>query len=134
MGWTSLIDPVSTLLDKFIPDKDEANRLAYEINTLAEKNAQALALGQIDVNKKAAQHKSLFVAGGRPAAVWVCVVAMAFNFILLPVALMALTIADIDTTGLAALDISQMMPILLGLLGLGGMRSFEKAKGVAREQ
>lgn len=129
-----LIAPVSDLLGKFVADKDQRERLAHEIATMAERQAHEQALAQMDVNRQSAAHKSLFVAGGRPAAIWVCVAGMAFNFVLLPVALMGLTVAGVDTTGLDPLDMSGMMPILLGLLGLGGLRSFEKTKGVAREQ
>ena len=60
---TSLIGPVTGLLDKFVEDKDAKNALAHEIATMSEKHAQELAKGQLDVNKVEAAHKSLFVAG-----------------------------------------------------------------------
>lgn len=131
---TQLIAPVSELLGKFVADKDQRERLAHEIATLAERQAHEQALAQMDVNKQQAAHKSLFVAGGRPAAVWVCVLAMAFNFIILPVTLMGLAIAKVSVPELQPLDISEMMPVLLGLLGLGTMRSVDKRNNVAREQ
>lgn len=131
---TQLIAPVSELLGKFVADKDQRERLAHEIATLAERQAHEQALAQMDVNKQQAAHKSLFVAGGRPAAVWVCVLAMAFNFIILPVTLMGLAIAKVSVPELQPLDISEMMPVLLGLLGLGTMRSVDKRNKVAREQ
>lgn len=62
----ALIGPVSGLLDKFIEDKDQKNALAHEISTMAERHAQELAKGQLEVNKVEAAHKSLFVAGWRP--------------------------------------------------------------------
>lgn len=129
-----LISPVSDLLGKFVADKDQRERLAHEIATMAERQAHEQALAQMDVNKQQATHKSLFVAGGRPAAVWVCVVAMAFNFVILPATVMGLAIADISVSELQPLDISEMMPVLLGLLGLGTMRSVDKRNKVAREQ
>ena len=64
---TSLIDPVSNILDKFIEDKDQKARLAHEIATLAEKQAQEQVMGQLEINKAEAQHPSMFVAGwGHP--------------------------------------------------------------------
>jgi hypothetical protein len=58
----SLIGPVTGLLDKFIEDKDKKNQIAYELSTMAEKHAQELLKGQLEVNKTEAAHKSLFVA------------------------------------------------------------------------
>ena len=61
----ALIGPVTGLLDKFIPDADERNRLAHEIATMSERHAHELAKGQIEINKAEAAHKSIFVAGWR---------------------------------------------------------------------
>ena len=120
----ALIEPVAGLLGKFIPDKDQANRLAHEIATLAEKQANEQILAQLEVNKQEAAHKSLFVAGWRPGMGWVCVLGMLINFIVVPLSMGALE----------GLDLTEMMPVLLGMLGLGGMRSYEKKNGVAREK
>jgi len=128
-----LVGPVTSLLDKFIPDADERNKLAHEISTMAERHAQELAKAQIAVNKEEAKSSSLFVSGWRPAVGWVCVSGMAFNFICVPLGNFTLTLSSVDVL-LPALDLSQMMPVLMGMLGLGAMRSFEKAKGVARDK
>ena len=133
MNLTSLIAPVSGLLDKFIEDKDKKNALAHEIATMAEKHAQELAKAQIEVNKTEAAHKSLFVAGWRPAVGWVCVMGMASNFLVIPVANFALAMAS-STVIVPILDLTQMMPVLMGMLGLGAMRTMEKTKGVQREK
>lgn len=121
-----LVGPVTTLLDKVIPDKDEANKLAHEIATMAANFAHEEAKMQMEVNKTEAAHKSLFVAGWRPFVGWVCGIAMASNFILVPY------LAAVGMT-LTPLPLDTMMPVLLGMLGLGGMRSFEKSKKVSRE-
>ena len=68
-----LIGPVTGLLDKFIEDKDQKAKLAHEIATMSQKYAQEIALAQVEINKVEAAHKSLFVAGWRPAVGWVCV-------------------------------------------------------------
>lgn len=126
-----LIEPVSHLLDKFIPDADEKARLAHEIATLAERQAHEIAKAQIEVNKTEAGSSSLFVSGWRPAVGWVCVSGLGFNFLVVPLGNFYLSITDQQIL-IPTLDLSQMMPVLLGMLGLGAYRTFEKAKGVAR--
>lgn len=128
-----LIGPVSGLLDKFIEDKDKKNAIAFELSTMAERHAQELAKAQIAVNQKEAAHKSLFVAGWRPAVGWVCVLGMASNFMVIPLANFALALVE-STVVVPILDLTQMMPVLMGMLGLGAMRTMEKTKGVQRER
>jgi len=129
----SLAQPVSTILDKVIEDKDQKAALAHEIATLAEKQAQDQIMGQIDVNKTEAQHPSMFVAGWRPAVGWVCAIAMLFNFLLIPFINLGLDIAAMDIQ-LDLIDMETMMPVLFGMLGLGGMRTAEKIKKVERNK
>lgn len=129
----SLIGPVTGLLDKFIEDKDKKNQIAYELSTMAEKHAQELAKGQIEVNKAEAAHKSLFVAGWRPAIGWVCVLGMAGNFITIPITNMILELMGSGVT-VPLIPTAEMMPILMGMLGLGAMRTVEKTKNVQRER
>ena len=128
-----LIAPVTGLLDKFIEDKDKKNAIAFQLSTMAERHAQELAKAQIAVNQKEAAHKSLFVAGWRPAVGWVCVLGMASNFMVIPLANFALALAE-STVVVPILDLTQMMPVLMGMLGLGAMRTMEKTKGVQRER
>ena len=78
-----LIGPVSGLVSEFIEDKDERNRLAHEIATLAEKQHHAEVMAQVEVNKTEAAHKSLFVAGWRPAIGWICGLGMLSNLSLI---------------------------------------------------
>jgi len=126
-----LIAPVSTLLDKVIPDADERNRLAHEIATLAERQSHEIAKAQIAVNQKEAGHQSIFISGWRPSVGWVCCLGLASNYIFIPVANFVLVVSG-SAIVIPALDLSEMMPVLLGMLGLGGLRSWEKTKGVAR--
>ena len=128
-----LIAPVTGLLDKFIEDKDQKNALAHEIATMAQKHAQENAKAQIEVNKTEAGHRSLFVSGWRPAVGWVCCVGMASNFLVIPMANFALALAE-SSVIVPVLQLSEMMPVLLGMLGLGSMRSAEKFKGVQRDK
>lgn len=130
---TSLIDPVSNILDKFIEDKDQKARLAHEIATLADKQAQDQVMGQLEINKAEAQHPSMFVAGWRPAIGWVCALAMLFNYLLIPFINLGLEFGGIDIN-LDLIEMETMMPVLLGMLGLGGMRTAEKIKRVERNR
>lgn len=128
-----LIGPVTGLLDKFIEDKDKKNAIAHKIATMAQEHAQELSKAQIEVNKKEAEHKSLFVAGWRPAVGWVCCLGMASNFLVIPMANFALALSD-STIVIPLIALSEMMPVLLGMLGLGAMRTAEKVKGVQRDK
>lgn len=130
---TSLVDPVAGLLDKFIEDKDQKARLAHEIATLADKQAQEQVMGQLEINKAEAQHPSMFVAGWRPAIGWVCALAMLFNYLLIPFINLGLDVSGIDIQ-LDLIEMETMMPVLLGMLGLGGMRTAEKIKRVERNR
>lgn len=129
----SLIGPVTGLLDKFIEDKDQKNAIAFELSTMAEKHAQELAKGQLDVNKVEAAHKNLFVAGWRPAVGWVCCLGMAGNFLIIPLVNFALALSSSPIT-IPLIETSEMMPVLMGMLGLGAMRTVEKTKNVQRER
>jgi len=127
-----LIAPIAGLLDKYVEDKDQKNALAHEIATMSEKYAQENALAQMAVNKVEASSSSLFVSGWRPATGWCCVFAMAGNFIVTPFANFALGLAGMDIT-IPLVPLDTMMPVLLGMLGLGGLRTLEKTKGVHRK-
>jgi hypothetical protein len=129
----TLIGPITGLLDKFIEDKDQKNALAYELSTMAERHAQELSKAQLEVNKQEAAHKSLFVAGWRPAVGWVCVLGMASNFMIIPMANFALALSG-SIVVVPILELSEMMPVLMGMLGFGAMRSYEKAAGVQRNK
>lgn len=128
----ALIGPVTGLLDKFIEDKDQKNALAHEIATMSERHAQQIAMAQIEVNKAEAQSSSVFKGGWRPFIGWVCGFAFAYHFILQPVLLFGVGVAGIQLPALPEFDMSQMMPVLLGMLGLGGLRTFEKQKGITK--
>ena len=121
MNLTSLIAPVTGLLDKFIPDADTKQKIAHEIATMSEKHAQAIALAQIELNTAEAKG-NWFQSGWRPATGWVCVLGFGVNFLISP--LMSGFGIDIPQA-----DTSTMLPVLMGMLGLGGLRTFERVKG-----
>ena len=128
----ALIGPVTGLLDKFIEDKDQKNALAHEIATLAQKQAHQAQLAQVEVNKQEAQHRSIFVAGWRPFVGWVCGIALAYHFVLAPIILFSVSITGVQIPELPSFNMETLTTVLLGMLGLGGLRSFEKYKGVSK--
>jgi hypothetical protein len=118
----SLIGPVAGILDKVIPDKDQAAALAHQIATMSERHAQDIAMAQIAVNKEEAKG-NWFQSSWRPATAWVCVLGFMMNFLVSP-------IANAFGVDIPQADTSVMMPVLMGMLGLGGLRTFEKTKGI----
>ena len=122
---TSLISPITRLLDKVIEDKDTKNNIAFELATMAERHAQELAKGQLEVNKVEAAHKSLFVSGWRPAIGWISGLALLYSTILAPILGIWFIVPPVDS--------SLLTSVLMGMLGLGAMRSYEKKNNVARD-
>jgi len=120
----SLVGPVSGLLDKFIEDKDQKAKLAHEIGTMAERHGQEIALAQIALNTADARG-NFFQSSWRPLCGYVCVLGLAVNFLISPIA------AGFGVV-IPQADMGVMMPVLMGMLGLGGLRSFERVKGVAK--
>lgn len=128
-----LINPVSELLGKFIPDATERQKLAHEIATMAQKNAHENAMAQIEVNKTEAQHSSVFVAGWRPFIAWCCGIGLCYNFILYPLLLWVVALYQLNITP-PPLFSDNLMELVMGILGLGAMRTYEKFKGVERNK
>ena len=114
---------IETTINKIWPDKSaaEAAQLAAAVS---------IVQGQLEVNKAEAASPSAFTSGWRPAIGWVCGAACAWNWIGLPVAKIVAAQYG-HAIELSAADVSEMMPVLLGMLGLGSLRTFEKVKGVA---
>ena len=119
-----LIGPVTGLLDKFIPDADTKQKLAHEIATMSENHAQEIALQQIEVLKLDARG-NWFQSSWRPLAGYTCVLGLMVNFLIAPIA------AGFGVV-IPQADAGVMMPLLLGMLGLSGGRSFERVKGVSK--
>lgn len=125
MTWAAAIPILGSILDRVIPDKN-ARAQAQEALEAAEQSGELqVLLGQLEINKQEAAHKSIFVAGARPFILWVCGVALLYNTLLHPILNIWVDMPPVET-GL-------LYPVLTGMLGLGGMRSWEKSKGVARE-
>lgn len=128
-----LIGPVTGLLDKFIEDKDQKARLAHDLATMADQHAQELAKGQMAINQVEAAHKSLFVSGWRPFIGWSCGLGMFGNFITIPFSNFVLALLEYDIV-IPLVPLETMMPVLMGILGLGAMRTYEKKNSVHRDK
>ena len=121
-----LIKPVAKILDKFVVDKDLKVKLQHELETAI----HSANLAQLEVNKAEAAHKSVFVSGWRPFVGWVCAVSLSYHFIIAPLLQFSFALAGIEQE-LPEFDFSQLSTIIMGMLGLGGLRTFEKMKGVS---
>ena len=122
-GLGSIADLAGAVINKIWPDKTEAEKQQLAA-------AVMVVQGQIDINKAEASSPSVFVSGWRPAIGWVCGTACAWNWIGLPIANMAMGLYG-HPLQLYPADVTEMLPVLMGMLGLGGLRSLEKIKGVS---
>jgi hypothetical protein len=127
-----IVPGILSLLEKVVPDQNDRQKLAHEIATLAQKQAHENAMAQIDVNKTEAASNSIFKGGWRPFIGWVCGVAFAYHFVLQPFLIFVLTTLGQPVPYLPEFDMASLMTVLGGLLGLGGLRTFEKYKGITK--
>ena len=99
---------------------------------MAERHAQELAKGQLAINAEEAKSRNIFVAGWRPFVCWTCGLALFAHFILFPSVDVITAYLGYETPTYPAFDMDTLMTVLLGMLGLGGMRSFEKYKKLTK--
>jgi hypothetical protein len=132
------LDPVSALLDiggkvidRIWPDPIQAANAKLELIKLQQNGELAAMAGQMDINKVEAANSSVFVSGWRPFIGWVCGAACAWNWIGLKALLFAAAYFNHPLNNLAPADLGEMMPVLMGMLGIGGLRTIEKINGVA---
>jgi hypothetical protein len=122
-GIGAVADLAKTAIERFFPDKTEQEKVQLAA-------ALQIVQGQLDINRAEAASTSTFVSGWRPFIGWVCGAGCAWNWIGLPVAKAALMLYGVSLA-VSPADLSEMMPLLLGMLGLGGLRTVEKINGVA---
>lgn len=128
-GIGEIAQAVGGIVNKFLPDKSQEEKDALTRELAQLQFDQAVIQSQTDTNKAEASNTSVFVAGWRPFVGWVCGCAFAWSFVVGPLAsyLARLLGATVD---LPALDLSQLSPVLMGMLGLGAMRTVEKVNGI----
>ena len=118
-----LIEPVSDILDKFVADKDLKTKLSHEL----EKEIISLNKAQLEVNKVEAAHNNVFVSGWRPFIGWACGVSLSYHFIIEPIIQYTLIVNNIDYNT-PEFDFSQLSTIVMAMLGMSGLRTYEKIK------
>tara|TARA_R100001132_G_C3202665_1_gene49304 strand:- start:169 stop:570 length:402 start_codon:yes stop_codon:yes gene_type:complete len=123
----SVVGVAGKVLDKFVEDKDLKTKLNAELKS----QIVSLDLAQAQANIEQAKHPSVFIAGARPAIMWICAFGLGWQFVLQPIALWGLAVSSMDIT-LPVIQTEGLMTLTLSLLGLGSMRSFEKFKGIQR--
>jgi len=126
-----LINPVAGLLDKFVEDKDQKAMLSHEIATMADKHANEVALKQIELNKIEASGNWL-QRSWRPLIGMTCAVAFMWHFVLQPFLVFAFSASGYPIPDLPSFDMSSLLTVLGGLLGLGSLRTWEKQKGLTK--
>lgn len=127
-----MIGPILGPLIDRIPDPNERARAKEAAESQMMAAMTSLVEGQLQINMKEAQHGSVFVAGWRPAIGWICGAALAWNYIVRPIVIWGAFLNGVDLQGAPALNTGELTTILLGMLGLGGLRTYEKRLGVAR--
>ena len=123
----SVVGIAGNVLNKFVADKNLKMQLEHELKT----QLQTANLAQIEVNKIEAASTSWFVAGWRPSVGWVCSLAMLYHFIIAPLIQYLLTIFGVQAT-LPEFDFSQLSTILMAMLGMAGLRTYEKKEKVTK--
>ena len=123
----SVIGIAGKVLVKFVEDKDLKKKLDHELRS----QIISLDLAQAQANVEQAKHSSVFIAGARPAIMWICAFGLGWQFVFQPVAVWGIAVSGADVV-LPVIQTEGLMSLTLALLGLGSMRTAEKWKGVQR--
>ena len=128
----SILPTVTNVIGRFLPeDKEKRAAAEREIEKQLATHLAQIDIAQLEINKQEAAHRNIFVAGWRPFIGWSCGFAMCYAYIIQPITVFILAQTG-NLVDLPTLDLSEMMPVLLGMLGLGGLRSFEKYKKISK--
>ena len=120
------------VLDRFFPNKEKAAEAQRAIEVALIENSAQINLAQIEVNKEEAKSRSIFIAGWRPFVGWTCGIALCWHFIGLPITTFFIACFGFDVPELPFFDMDSLLTVLMGLLGLGGLRTYEKMKGLTK--
>ena len=132
------MDPISLLLgvgnkliDHFFPDASQAAEAKLKLLEMQQNGDLQAIAGQMDINKIEAQNPNIFVSGWRPFIGWVCGISLAYAALIEPLSRFIAKVIFQYSGEFPIIDTTLTLQILLGLLGLAGMRSWEKEKGIA---
>ena len=131
MIWSPIIGIIGDVLDKVIPDNNAKAKAKADIEKALIDNASKINLAQAETNKIEANHRSVFIAGWRPFLGWVCGIGFSWIFVLNPILQWGLALYGINAV-LPQLQTDVLMELTIALLGLAGLRSWEKAKGITK--
>ena len=127
-----MVTTVGQIVNKFIPDRDAQVKIEAELQAKLIEFESTMAKAQTDVNAVEAASPSLFVSGWRPSVGWVCAVAFAWQFVGQPFFSWVYILVTHQPAPVVALQSDALMTVLIGMLGLGGYRTFEKIRGVTK--
>lgn len=128
-----LTKPITDIVSEVVVDKDKKRELDVEIQRIidqADARFHEELMGQIEVNKIEAKHASIWVAGWRPFIGWIGGVGLAYNFVLAPF-IEFIVRANGYVGELPTPNSNELMTLILAMLGVGAMRSYDKTKGTA---
>lgn len=126
----ALLQLGSNLIDRFFPDAQQAAQAKAQLLEMQTKGELDQMLGQLDINKAEASNASVFVSGWRPAIGWVCAFALAYQYIFKPIITWVGAMSGYTLPTMPGLD-DNLWQLMMGMLGMGGLRTFEKINGVA---
>lgn len=121
----------SKLIDKFVPDANEAAKAKADLLQMQVKGELDQMMGQLEINKAEAQNPSMFVAGWRPAIGWTCAIALSYQYLARPLLTWGAAVYGYQMPVMPGLD-DNLWQLMMGMLGLGGLRTFEKINGVTK--
>ena len=127
-----MVTTVGGIINKFVPDRDQQVRIEAELQTKLIELEATMSKAQADINVVEAGNSNLFVSGWRPCVGWVCAFAFAWQFVGQPIFSFAYSLWYHSPAPVVALQSDALMTVLIGMLGLGGYRSWEKIKGVTK--
>lgn len=125
-----LLPVITDIIERILPDKDAALKAKAQLDMLQQQGELQIILGQLEVNKEEARSSSLFVSGARPFIMWICGLALAYEYLIMP--LLSWGCLNIGLEPPPHLVMDGMMELVMAMLGMAGLRTFEKTKGVAR--
>ncbi len=129
---SAIMPMVGEVVDRLVPDKAGAAKAKQELETKLIDAAVAGQLGNLEINKVEAAHRSIFISGWRPSVGWCCSAAFAFHFVVFPLVTWVGQIFGHHFPPPVDFDMDQLMTVLLGLLGIGSLRTYEKQKGLTK--
>ena len=130
IGIEAILGLGGEIIKRVWPDPAQQASAQLELLKLQQSGELAKLVGQLEINKAEAQSTSLFVAGWRPAIGWVCATALAYQYVVRPIGSYVARLHGVELGEMPTLD-ATLWELMFGMLGLGGLRTFEKVQGVA---